>query len=224
MRKTNRFTVCEIPLQDPSHTFDYIFKDISHEDATKISNQARAKHKNRPNNLIYGEITSLRPFSEIFGYLRMRNEEFWRERSLIFIDLGSGTGRPVIAAALLHSFEQCIGIEIVPNLFKASLQVKALYENLSANSSYDSLSSPRVDFLCGSFLNKEVFDWAVYGDVIFINSTCFDFPLMEAIGEMALQMKQNSVIITLSYKLPVTAGFTLLMEERFEMSWSVLCL
>ena len=219
MRRTARFSVCELPVQDTLQTFHYIFRDISHETATKISNQARAEGKERSNNLIYGEITNLTPFSFIFGFLSDRKEVLWGDETRVFVDLGSGTGRPVIAAALLHTFELCIGIEFVPDLFKASLRIKSLYENLLISSHDSSPSAPKVDFLCGSFLNKEVYNWVENGDVIFINSTCFDTPLMETIGSLASQMKRSSVVITLSYKLPVTAGFTLLMEERFEMSW-----
>jgi len=33
-----------------------------------------------------------------------------------FYDLGSGTGRAVIAAALLHDFDWCYGIELMDSL------------------------------------------------------------------------------------------------------------
>jgi len=38
-----------------------------------------------------------------------------------FVDLGSGAGRPVFAAACLHPFRSCIGIEIMSSLYASSL-------------------------------------------------------------------------------------------------------
>lgn len=46
-----------------------------------------------------------------------------------FYDLGSGTGKPVIAAAILHNFDVCVGIEILEGLYSMSLDVKAAYDS-----------------------------------------------------------------------------------------------
>ena len=40
-----------------------------------------------------------------------------------FIDVGCGTGRPVIAACLLHDFDSCSGIEILADLHALSKKV-----------------------------------------------------------------------------------------------------
>lgn len=38
-----------------------------------------------------------------------------------FYDLGSGTGKAVLAAALLHDFDECKGIEIADSLYDVSM-------------------------------------------------------------------------------------------------------
>ena len=38
-------------------------------------------------------------------------------------DLGSGSGRGVFAAALLHDFDRCVGVEVLEGLHAASLAV-----------------------------------------------------------------------------------------------------
>lgn len=47
----------------------------------------------------------------------------------IFYDLGSGVGKPVIAAAICHEFDSCTGIEILEGLFSLSLDVMAVYNS-----------------------------------------------------------------------------------------------
>jgi hypothetical protein len=45
----------------------------------------------------------------------------------IFYDLGSGTGKAVIAAAILHNFDVCYGIETLEGLYSTSLDVLNAY-------------------------------------------------------------------------------------------------
>ena len=35
----------------------------------------------------------------------------------VFIDIGSGTGKQVLAGCLIHEFESCKGVEILENLY-----------------------------------------------------------------------------------------------------------
>lgn len=49
-----------------------------------------------------------------------------KEPGGIFYDLGSGVGKGVIAASLLHSFESCKGIELLHSLHKMSLELKEI--------------------------------------------------------------------------------------------------
>ena len=45
----------------------------------------------------------------------------------IFYDLGSGSGKAVIGAAILHNFESCCGIEQLEGLYSMSLDLAAAY-------------------------------------------------------------------------------------------------
>ena len=47
-----------------------------------------------------------------------------RESGGIFYDIGSGTGKPALAAALLHDFDQVNGIEILDGLYRISLEIQ----------------------------------------------------------------------------------------------------
>ena len=50
-----------------------------------------------------------------------------------FFDLGSGVGKGIIGATLLHDFDKCIGIEILDSLNKMALELKQIYEEFVKN-------------------------------------------------------------------------------------------
>ena len=45
----------------------------------------------------------------------------------VYYDIGSGTGKPVFAAVLMHSFEKAVGIEILESLHNAALETLAFW-------------------------------------------------------------------------------------------------
>lgn len=69
-------------------------------------------------------------------------------RGGIFYDLGSGTGKGVIAAAIAHEFATCVGVEILEGLFVLSQDLLAAYNNkgkVKLSRDYDTGES--LDFL-----------------------------------------------------------------------------
>ena len=47
----------------------------------------------------------------------------------VFYDLGSGTGKPVLAATILHDFSECVGIEYLEGLFSVSQELLGVYND-----------------------------------------------------------------------------------------------
>jgi tRNA G46 methylase TrmB len=47
----------------------------------------------------------------------------FREVGGKFVDIGSGSGKAVFAAALLHKFDDCVGIEILEGLHNLAEEV-----------------------------------------------------------------------------------------------------
>ncbi len=45
----------------------------------------------------------------------------------VFVDLGSGQGKGVLAAALVHDFDEVVGVEHLEGLYLKSLELKDLY-------------------------------------------------------------------------------------------------
>ena len=73
---------------------------------------------------IYGEII-FPTLSQIFTRL---NELLIIRDGGVFYDLGSGIGKAVVSASLLHNFSACVGIELIPSLHELALRLKHKYK------------------------------------------------------------------------------------------------
>jgi hypothetical protein len=74
-----------------------------------------------------------------------------QERGGLFYDLGHGTGKPVIAAAILHEFDICTGIEIIDGLYSLSLEVLASYGQKSRIKGIDTPCTVSLIFFIVSY-------------------------------------------------------------------------
>lgn len=61
-------------------------------------------------------------------------------------------------------------------------------------------------------------DWR-QGDIIFINSTCFDKDLMNHLSYLCTGLKSGSIVITLTHMLSKESDCDCVHELRLEMSW-----
>ena len=168
-------------------------------------------------NLCNGEIVSLAELHLMFNLIQQDGGMVFGEKKT-FVDLGSGVGKAVVAAALLHEFEFCKGIEIQEILYEESkrIQMEMSFSGLG----YNIGKNTNIEFHFGSFL--EVDSWISEGDVIFVNSTCFDVSLMENLVDNYFNhMKSGSYIITLTHSLIDRSNdlFKLVCERRLPMSW-----
>ena len=71
----------------------------------------------------------------------------------IFYDLGSGVGRGVIAAALLHRFSHCVGIELLTDLHAATLEPARRFSELQGAPDRAGLDPSRIAMQV-SFVNS----------------------------------------------------------------------
>ena len=78
---------------------------------------------------------------------------------------------------------------------------------------------PSVSFIHASFLDHT--SWMIDGDVIFMNSTCFDRDLIESVSTHAQCMKAGSFFITLTHSLNPSSGFEVIEELRLTMNWGM---
>ena len=74
-------------------------------------------------SLVYGEIA----YSAMYELLEMLKDKgaIGGKAGEVFLDLGSGVGKAVLMAGFLHSFEACIGYEVLPELHTMALELFA---------------------------------------------------------------------------------------------------
>lgn len=201
----------EIEQQDA--LFDEVFSKFTYNDSCSASKLDR-KNFTSHMSLTYGEISSMKPLRCMLDLIRQRGGLPAGGR---FYDLGSGIGRPVVAAAILHNFDECTGIEILPSLHAIAEKAKDHFLELRP----ECPTSLRV--VCGSMFNTScssgtAVDWTD-GDVVYANSTCYDDDMVAELSALGAGMRPGSHFITLSRTLQPSDGFRLLDERRFDMSW-----
>ena len=143
----------------------------------------------------------------------------------IFYDLGSGTGKPVIAMSLMHKFERLTGIEFIENLIKLSNPIKENYnktinEKFEKNKNLFSFDKPNIiEFIKGDFLKH---NWE-NSTIIFANSTCFSLEMMNNIALKAnKECKSGTIIITFTKKLNnLNQDWTIRNGFRRLMTWGI---
>ena len=101
-----------------------------------VSKKEREELNLKTPNLVYGEITFetfgtiIEKIKKVYGLPGVGasgNTGVLQSRGGIFYDLGSGTGKPVVAAAILHNFDVCYGIEYLEGLYSVSLDALNSY-------------------------------------------------------------------------------------------------
>ena len=164
-------------------------------------------------SLTYGEI-EFQALGEIFYTIQ------WRYGGLpsggIFYDLGSGTGKALLAAALLGTFSECIGIELLSSLHKISLSLIEEYnDEITQHVLHNTnlwITIPKLRNIHGDIFQV---DWK-NAAFIFVNSTCFNEEMVELISEVEVPVGTLAVSLT----RPLTARTWVGLETvRKRMSW-----
>lgn len=190
--------------------FTKIYQGISYSDTCNASLSERRAEKAKyssvlPYTLTYGEINDMDCMRRIFLFLRSTG---LLPKGGIFYDLGSGIGRPVFCASLLHPFDKCIGIELLSSLYSISMEVLNKWTDcIEADDKLRSFACSyvqQVSFIQGSILDVSTIDWTD-GNIVFANSTCFDNSMMQTLLKISATMRIGSIFITLSQPLIPTA-------------------
>lgn len=180
-----------------------IFKELYENTCgEQLSKQDRGSFIKDDCSLIYGEV-----YFDSFVAILAAAEPKARD---IFCDLGSGTGKAVIAAALLHNFAMCIGIEILPALYQTSLEKLVMLQKIKTNH-LSNIQFIQTDFYKFDFSNA---------NIVFINATGF---FGESYRDLVLILKKlnpGTRIIITSKLLPLS-DFELTHQAFYLMSWGL---
>jgi SAM-dependent methyltransferase len=214
--RTNKFS-CWVPIDSNFSKAQSSFEDIYSQCSFSIASSAslmERKNKGISKDLTYGELTDIYPLVTIFDILRNDYALLTEDcrDNLKFCDLGSGSGRPVIAAALIFPFSCVVGIELLEGLYELSMEALQKFRSMYETAGH------RTHFFLGSITDLSVHNWTD-SDIVFCNSTCFSGELLEQVSHIASSMKKGSVFISLTFSLCDSAGFNLLEIHRLPTSW-----
>lgn len=153
---------------------------------------------------VYGEIE----FTPFIALLSLCHPD----SSTIFYDLGSGTGKAVLACAMVFDVKKSCGIELFSELHHcAQLQ----QEKLKKTPGY-AAKAKHIELRQGDFLNDHFKD----ATLIFINATAFFGDTWTAICALLETLNASTVVITTS-KAVKSNLFTLVRVTKVQMSWGV---
>lgn len=174
--------------------FHSLYKDIFGE---VLSKKDRGRVIKDDCSLIYGEIC-FDSFEELLRVAGANSDE-------VFYDLGSGTGKAVIVAALTQSFVKCVGVEILPSLYSTSIQCLN-----SLNGTYKNI----IHFIQGNFYDVDISE----ADIIFINATGF---FGESFAQLSqkLETAKSKARIIITSKTLTNDHFELMHQGFYRMSW-----
>ena len=205
----------EDELNNLEDIFEHIYEDVPGHVAKMNSRKERETTGLNVPSLTYGEIL-FRPFAEVmyklydYGFPKPDPEA----RTHKFVDLGSGSGRPVFAAALCHPFDNCVGYEILEGLSEVANNLKNHWENEVKATAPEYAQSTEFEFVHGDLLEMSWSD----ADVVFMNSTCFDDELLAKIQPMIDQMQKGTFVITTTKPLK-SYLWQVIEKNRFEEAW-----
>lgn len=114
-------------------------------------------------------------------------------------------------------FHECRGIEILFNLFSICSAVEKKWKHqLRYQAGAEAAQETKYRF---EYDDATLVDWSK-SDLVFINSTCFDDPLMEKIGEKVKALENPlAIVLTTTRRLPPSSGFRLLEKRQMHQNW-----
>ena len=180
-----------------------------------VSRKEREARRLRSQDMTYGEI-KFTSFGRIFSWIRERLGEL-QEPGGVFYDLGSGTGKPVFAAALLHDFDRCVGIELLEGLHACALELQTRWDAMKTADPPTLKSGEQrtaIELINGDITTDEWSD----ATFVFTNSTCFTSQLMRELAELSLELKPGALWVSFTRELP-SEEWELLLSEQLAMSW-----
>ena len=151
----------------------------------------------------YGEID----FISFIALLSLTNPD----PRTVFYDLGSGTGKAVIACAMVFNVKS-YGIEIFPQLHHAAQKQQ---QRLQETADY-SFNANNIHFINMDFLDADLHN----STLIFINATALFGETWAALNQRLKHVKKNTTIITTSKRL-LSDDFVIRKITPVQMSWGI---
>lgn len=183
-----------------------LYRDIS---PIAISIECRKKHGIYDDkSFVYGD-SHLPSLYEIFNETNPKPGE-------IFYDLGSGSGRLILYAALSFPFAKCIGIELLDDLVNvAQTKLELFKKKLIDLPGFEPDKLGEIKFIQADFTKANFSD----ANVIYMASTCFPEELMRMLAVLfEKQLSPGTRIISFTKSLP-SKKIKVIKSKPYQMEW-----
>lgn len=184
-------------------TFDRLYENVN---GYSLSHQARRRLSTEERSLVYGEVIP-EGFLDVLARAEPKEGE-------TFYDLGSGTGRAVILAALAFPFARLVGIELLDTLHDAAESVRRRFESDVRPALAGAGRTAVLELRAGDFLEAELSD----ADVVFMQSNCFEPSLLRALMQKFERLPPGVRILALGQFLNAT-HLALVDTGPCELGW-----
>lgn len=186
-------------LDKHQNAFHQLYSNVN---GFALSQQSRLK--NNAIEFVYGEI-------EFCSYIALLCKMKLKQNT-IFYDLGSGTGKAVLACAMVFNVQKSCGIELFKLLHHAALGQR---QQLLKQPEYSHLND-KIEFIHSDFLKVDFSD----ATHIFINASAFIGETWRKLHQHLEKYAAKAIIATTSKPLDSPA-FSLENDTRLQMSWGV---
>lgn len=183
--------------------FNQLYEKV---DGRALSLRGREEMELKSKSYVYGEVVP-DSFYEFMQDVQPKSSD-------VFYDLGSGTGKAIFLAHWFFEFKKCIGIELLDPLYNASVEALKKYEEEIRPKLHNKLEHSQIQLIHGDILKMDYSD----ADIVFVNSTCFQEDLMNALDEKLECLRPNAHIITLSKPLKSPAYYQY-KHKLYDFSW-----
>lgn len=186
--------------------FNFLYGNVN---GYSVSHDAREKHNDSEatKDLLYGEV----PFLTLEEIVKEANPN----KDGVFFDLGSGTGRVVIALHLMLNFRKSVGVELLEGLHKKACEVKKEFENYVVPKISDYDRNRKIDFVNASIMDVDLSE----ADFIFMNHPFKDRELFAILEEkLVRELKPGTKIVTIIRKLD-NSKIKFIDSKKFNFSW-----
>ncbi len=172
-----------------------------------------SKKERRQNNLlkdtalIYGEVT-FDGFTKILDRLAELNSGSVKGT---FVDLGSGTGKACVMAALSDQFSSVIGMEVLEKLHAKAKENKARYQRMIVPTPSTEVMFSRDDFIAAD-------EWTQIATCVFTLCSCFCDELMDDLIKKLDTCEKGTYVVSVTHPI-ISDKYKLLEHGKYEMSF-----
>jgi len=173
----------------------------------EISTAARRKSGGDTSKLLYGELP-FQSWKEIAEHANPKKDG-------VFFDLGSGTGRVVIASHLLFDFKKTIGVELLEGLHDKALEMKKIFDESIKPQIGKDLVGRELQLIKGDIFRTDLRE----ADFVFMNHPFKDGDHFLELEEKFLnELKPGTKIVTIIRALKNPA-FKKIDSKTYKFSW-----